>query len=933
MAYPADPLQLRVRIAPGNSVLTDPDTWTWVDISSRIRTPSGRPTVSIAYGATNAVSETLPSGAELVGENGDGFFGVRNPLGAYYGEFGKDTPLDIAVNPGSGWVTRFTGGLADVPRETAMGGRNSWVTLVAQGALARIAQRSEPLQGALARYVERSEDDDLLGFWALADPANSRRAAGSLIKRSDGTTYQTPPMGIGGTVQFGQSAPPSGVSALVDPSNGYLVTTFPVGVDAGEWRVQCLAQGTIGEVTTQTRIASWLTRGTIIRWDLVANDGVVAVHGYDGQGVQQINITVSTDADDGRLHLYWVDAYDNLGTLTVDLWIDGVTVGSDTLAAVTTSQPTYARIHPDAESLGLDVAGFGAWMPRPNALKADAILEAAFGHNREYADTRITRTAEEEGVRVSIGGTGLEQFAIPMGPQAPAPLLENWRIAEKTGRGILFDAPNGDVRYRVICNLQNQDVRLSLSHDARQTFDPLLPAEAGQMAVNDVTVRSTGGTTVNRVDQDNIDLHDRHSRTYDVNPASTYQLEQLASWNLVHGTWDEEWYDNIRMQLAHPAMVSKIDDWLAAEVGDRVQLPDLPLDIHPQGTDPDLMLRGWTENITRPRMWTVDMNCSPYGAYQVGVLGTDKLQVGRTVTGAGTRLAADVSSSATSMLFAAGINGGGRQAIPRFTTAAGNYPTLVNIGGELINITAMAAATTITFIAAGAAVHADNASVVPGLPAGMSAGNLMVLFAAARNTGIDAPPAGWSRISIPNVNFALMVKVHSGSESAPTVTFAAGAAGNSTSAQIAAFAGSFNIPGTVVRTRGRDNAAAQDIAYRGMRMPQEHSGSVVLWLGHKRDNWTSVASPGTEIGEPSTALGSNQGLVWSYQIQTTPVDIAAGSFVVTGGTSQTSASALVALRSNMQTATVQRSQNRIVKAHSAGAGVELANPIRLGVSI
>lgn len=932
MAYPADPLQLRVRIAPGNSVLTDPDTWTWVDISDRVRTPSGRPTVSIAHGATNAVAETLPSGAELVGENGDGFFGVRNPLGTYFGEFGKDTPLDIAVNPGSGWVTRFTGGLADVPRETSMGGRNSWVTLVAQGALARVAQRGEPLQGALVRYVERSEDDDLLGFWALADPVNSRRAAGSLIKRSNGTTYQTPPMTIGGSVQFGQAAPPSGVSALVNPSNGYLVTTFPVGADAGEWRVQCLARGDIGSVTTQTRIASWLTRGSIIRWDLVANDGVVAAHGYDAQAVQQINITVDADGDDGRLHLYWVDAYDNLGTLTVELWIDGEIVGTDTLAATTTSQPTYVRIHPDAESLALEVAGFGAWMPRPSSIKTDEILEAAFGHDREFADTRITRTAEEEGIRVSVGGSGLEQFVVPMGPQASVPLLENWRIAEKTGRGVLFDAPNGDIRYRVIPNLQNQDVRLSLSHDLRQTFDPLLPAEAGQMAVNDVTVRSTGGTTVNRVDQDNIDLHDRHSRTYDVNPASTYQLEQLASWNLVHGTWDEEWYDNIRMQLAHPAMVSKIDDWLAAEVGDRVQLPDLPLDIHPQGTDPDLMLRGWTEDITLPRMWTVDMACSPYGAYQVGVLGTDKLAAGKDAFGtAGTVLDEAVTDSATSFK----IRILDRRK-PRFTTDAGDYPTLMTLGGEIVNVTAMSSAT-IAFKAAGAAAHADNAAIVPGLPAGLAGGDLLLAIAAIRNTGaaigIPSTP-NWATL-INDGHFRVLYKRASASETAPTFTPTGGAAGDTVSAQLAAFTGAWPASGTggYLRDMHKVNTSQQSIPYKQLRVPAEHHGGLILWVGWKQDNWTSVASPGTEIGEPSSALGNNQGLVWAYQIQTTAADVPAGTFTVTGGVSAISKSAVILLRSPIQTATVQRSQNRIVKAHNVLTPIDLTTPIRLGISI
>lgn len=913
---------------------TDPVGWSWVDITDRIRTPSGRPTYSIAHGAAQSIRETLPSGAELIAENSDGFFGVRNPNGTYYGSLGKDTPLDIAINPGSGFVTRFTGGLLDIPRETGMGGRDSWVLLTAQSALGRLAQRGEPLASAMTRYITRSTDDGLLGYWSLEDAQDASRAAGALIRRSNGSLYQTPPMGIGGTVRFGQSAPPSGIASMADPSNGYLATTFPIGTDAGEWRVQIFARGDIGSVTTQTRIASWNTRGTIIRWDLVANDGVVAVHGYDSTTAQLINTTVNFDADDGRLHYYWVDAYDDLGTLTVELWIDGVLEGTDTLAATTTSQPAYARVHPDAESLALDVAGFGAWMPRPSSIKSDALLDMAFGMHEEYADARITRLGDEENVPVSIGGSGIEQLVVPMGPQAVATLLDNFRLAERTGRGVLFDAPDGNVRYRPITDLENQTVQLTLSHTSRQTFEPLQPAEASALAVNDVTTRNPDGTTAQRVNEASIDDHDRQSDTLDVNTATAGQLEQLASWYLTIGTWDEEWYDNVRLQLAHPAMTSKIAAYLDMEIGDRIQLTDLPLAIHPQGTNPDLILRGFVEEFTRPRLLTADLVCAPYGPYQVGVLGTDKLQVGRTLTGEpGARLAAAVSDSATSFQLASGATRYGN-AQPRFTTAAGDYPTLMTLGGEHVNVTAMAAPTTITFVATGVASHADNASVTPALPGGtLAAGDLMLMFAAARNTGISAVPAGWTRISIPEVDFALLAKVHTGSESAPTVNFADGGAGNTCSAQITSFRGSFSIPGTYVRANGRENASAQNIAYPAMRVPQEHSGCLILYMGQKLDDWTGVTSPGTEISEPSSTLGSDQGLVWAFQIQTTPTDIAAGSFTVTGGAAAQSAGAVVALRSNVQVATVTRAVNRVVKAHAAGTGIELVSPLRMGVSI
>jgi hypothetical protein len=922
MAFPNDPLAVRVRIAPGFSTASDPSGWTWVDISSYVRTPRDQPTYSIAHGKIGNVREAPPALATLVVENGGGEFGTRNPNGPWYGDLVENTPLDIALDAGAGYVTRFTGGLAGMPREWDSGGRNSWVMLTARGNLFRLTQRGRQFKSAFTRHMERNDWSELIGWWPMEDAADSTRAAGGLVMR-DGAQYQVPPMTLGGSARFGVTAPASGVSSLVDLSNGYLAANLPVGLDSNEWRINCNAIGDIGSITTQTRIASWITRGTVIRWDLVANDGVVAIHGYDTTAAQVINFTATFDADDGELHHYRVDAYDDLGTLTVELWIDDVFLGSDTLAATVTHQPTYIRAHPDAESFALAMNHLIVWSPRPTDAPTLLIPDATFGWAGEMDDARFSRTADEEGIPYNMSSFLL----VPMGPQSAGKVVDIWRECEKTGRAMLTDGLDGKIRYRSISDLQNQSAALTLSYTGRQVFGPFLPADDATWLANDVTARRLSGSSARAVDQVSIDARGAFEDTIDVNPFSDHALENLAGWYRRLGTVDADRYDNIRLQMAHPRMASKVAAWLATEPGDRLTISDLPLSVHPEGTDPDLMIRGWVEEVTLPRMWTVDLSCEPYEPYDVGVVGTDKLQVGRTATGAGARLASALTTSATSMSVAVGIQRYQKQAIPRFTTNGAHYPTLMKVGGEHVNVTAMAAATTITFVATGTAAHADDAAVVPGLPAGMQAGDLMIMFAAARNTGIPTAPAGWSSLSLPAVDFNVMVKVHSGSESAPTVTPASGGAGNTMSAQITAFRGAFSTPGTVVRAVGVENASAQNISYPAMRVPKEHTNCLIIWFGRKRDDWTGVTSPGTEISEPSSTLGSDQGLVWAFQIQTTPTDIAAGSFTVSGGAAATSDGAVIAFRSNVQVATVTRSANRIVKAHDAGASVELVAPI------
>jgi hypothetical protein len=96
----------------------------------------------------------------------------------------------------------------------------------------------------------------------------------------------------------------------------------------------------------------------------------------------------------------------------------------------------------------------------------------------------------------------------------------------------------------------------------------------------------------------------------------------------------------------------------------------------------------------------------------------------------------------------------------------------------------------------------------------------------------------------------------------------------------------------------------------------EPTWGLALYLGWRQSSWTSVATLAAataEIGDfPSTA-GSGAGLVWDYQLMASPVAVAQGAFVVTGGSSAISYGANAVLRSADY---VNRAVNTITPAMS-----------------
>jgi len=213
----------------------------------------------------------------------------------------------------------------------------------------------------------------------------------------------------------------------------------------------------------------------------------------------------------------------------------------------------------------------------------------------------------------------------------------------------------------------------------------------------------------------------------------------------------------------------------------------------------------------------------------------------------------------------------------------------------------------ISFVATTAASTGSSGSRGPmTLPVGTIAGDVVYILASTRNSGTGTPdlPAGW-QLLVDGSNARLFGRVYDGVWAMPTVTFTGGAANEDTITQAATFRNAAVSPTTSAKQL---NVAAQNIAYPA-------AGATVdgmLWLrtAWKQDDWTSVATlaGATEIGEATSTAGNDAGQVWDYLIQTTAADIAAGSFVVTGGAAAISRGMTVGFAHadylNEQTATV-----------------------------
>jgi hypothetical protein len=907
--FPVTELGLIVEAYLGADPTADPNTWPDpVDLSGRLI----RTSIGITRGRRPGQRSLSAGSCTFWLENTDGALTPLLATSEFYPDWDLGVPMRISAdNVGDvGMVAphvRFAGFAADITMVMVPGtaGVNvSAVRVTLGGTWRRISQGSVVKSPLLRSNLSRGAAVPI-AYWPCED--------------SDGAAYIASglPGGIpmtGATPVFASSNIPGSAGAL-DMSSGPGVLGLSAVVALPSSSGFQLEYSAYTEVTTDPSELLFISSGTLPLTTIAISETLA-----------------------GSPHHFTVRALQNGANVDFTTYRDGVFSSTTPVPGVLGTSLYIANANPNTAEI-VQIAHIVVYGYDDIGVSADRAA-AARGNPGEQAHLRILRVSREEGISCSCSAAQSNEC----GPQPTADVTTVLTDAEGVDHGLLFEDFTFGLGYRASSQRENLAASMTVDLSTYRTTsgtqaDVLAPVRNDQRIRNEWTIaRPNGNTNVTAIDEAHQAKRGRFNDSATVNVEDDTRILDEATWRLSEGTFDGLRYAQVPLDLgANPGTL--LATWITMDLGDRIDRTN-HLAEHPTETV-RLQIEGYSE-VLRPLGWDAQLNAEPYQPWAIGALagtsGDTNPVLGRLAGDELAAIRAALTSSGTSIAFDPNVY--------RWTTDADDFPLDVRLGGETVTVSSIAT-TAATFVAAGSMSSADNAAVTPAIYAGAAADDWILVLARIRaaSNGVIDTPLGYTRIRIPGVSASaemqLFVKVHSGTESAPTITPTGGAAGDTVSAVTF---GLRNMPialddlnDAVVDASALTNTAAQNVAFPGSLVRRSGAyidGCVVLLLAGKDDAWTSVAAVVgmTEAVDSATTTGNDQSLAVDYVIQTAATHVSPGSFTVTGGISAVSNGFVVAFAAGFQTMTASaRSVNGVVKAQTARTLIEVDDPLILGL--
>lgn len=693
VTFPATPLGFRVELGLGVDLASNPGGWGWEDITEFV--DFSEP-IRITAGGANGAARPGPSTGTLKLKNGDRRFSRRNPEGPYYGLLTKNTPIQILVNPGSGWELRAGNFVPSWSPERGLIPDARRVPIKSQGVSYRLTQGSSAAASLLRL-------DNLAGsaleYWTLEDGAGSNLAASAV----GGI-----PMSVQGDVDFAADSSVLGSGPLpIIRVTGRLLGTVPEATSSF-WRMPFVVR-VPAPPAAPVVLAEWTTTGTLTVWQIVCDPvgTSLKVRGYTGDGALVVDGEAGGDWSVPGTPT-WGDAVQVVLSLTqdgadVDWRFSVGSSDSGTVSGQTIGRVAALKVAPHADVEDVTV---GHFLVQTQEVAGNPALELD-GRDGERAVVRLARVCAAAGIPLSLEGVPADtaRNGPPMGPQETGPPTTILRDCERADQGLLFDYGFG-FRYQSRASRYNAVPALHLDY-LTEMFD-VQPVDDVVLFRNDRTSSRPDGSSARAFDAESIAEHGQYDDESSVRVQSDDQLPGDASWRLHLGLVDELRIPRMTLHLARTPQV--ILSWASAGVGARLVATNRPDDID---DDIDQFVEGYTEVLGR-RTWDVVANCGPARPFEVFEIGHPRL--GR-IDAAGSTLAVDIDEVGTAWLVST-------IGLP-WVTGAPYLPMDIGIGGEQMTVTAVAGASspqtfTVTRSVngvvkahfAGAQVHIWNGGVV-----------------------------------------------------------------------------------------------------------------------------------------------------------------------------------------------------------------------------
>lgn len=663
---------------------------------------------------------------------GPGWVGVRSGLAV--GNT-NTKPVTIRNNTFTVTVPRFAGETSKIVPKSTVDHKNWWSEVECAAVRRRLNKGEKPLDTALRRYITRGESPvSLADYWPLDDEATAATRTSNLLAGLPVKFLRGPSSGLG-AINYGVDtkllATPKGAELTTDARLRFDVTPGDFNTTDGysfTW-LQRVGPGSVGWVILDTS-----THQIFIDF----NAGVFTIRRSSKSIVEIITLmtvnldtSIAQEGTDNEWHMIGYGHRVSGGTVTYDFAIDDYLV--QTSATSTMGLPNWIAVLADAEpnsTMGIaHVVALQRSLFNATGLPGfpySILREIYLGRAHEHAGTRFNRLCLEEGITTAFVGDPVDTPA--MGPQRPLPVMSLLGECIEVDQGSGID-PRGaaGLGMRTHRATVAQDPAVTLQYIG-QVAHELAAATDDQGILNDVTAKRPEGAEY-RVQQltgpknvadpgTNPQAAGRVDTSVNVNVQADVNLPDQATWRVHMGTTDAPRYPTVTVDLA----AEDIDgdhDLLAAILGigldDRIDITGAA--VRRIFNDIRLCVRGYTETIDTAYQHRIMFNCSPFEPLNVGVYG----DAGSRRDTAETSLQGALTSSATS--FTVNVTKG-----QPWTTAAGQFPMDINIRGEQVRISAIAAPSSSTPPLTQVFTVAAGGRAVNGVPKDHPAGAAVTVF-------------------------------------------------------------------------------------------------------------------------------------------------------------------------------------------------------------
>lgn len=569
----------------------------------------------------------------------------------------------------------WSGNVPEFPPRWDKSGNDSTAPLAAAGPLRRLNQANLGVQSPLARQLPQYGPT---GYWPFEDAAGSTSGASALPGGN--------PAVVTGDVSFAgdsDSLPGASTMAKLGSTTGMRVAATGKGstgvgfAGLAFFKLDALPAG-------DNTLIEWHETGTVRTWQVIGNGTGMWLKGFaaDGSTLVSTVTTVWVEGSPTKTFSVQLETAQSGGNVSYSLLLNVVGSSSFWVMAngVVTGTAGRGVSWSFLGGVGTYNMSFGHIWLGPNTLPyVDfGFLAVSSGFAGEDATDRLARLFTEQGLALSlVAGAGE-----PMGPQKPGAFLDLVKEIAATDRGVLYEDAS-TLGYLPRVARYNRPPVLTLDWAAGGLAEAPEPIDDDQRLRNVWTVTRVGGSAATAQDDDSIDRHGAIPGQLDVNNASDERLPNIAEWMTAVGSVDELRWPSIKIDLiAHPEYIPYV---LTMRQGDVVQLIN-PKDEQVGNPDIYLIVEGINHEAGR-YAWTVELICSP-GKPWVSIGVYDDATTRRD--SASTTLKADRDSTQVSWTITTA------NAAELWTTAAGDLPIDLEVGGEKVTATAIGAASLVS---------------------------------------------------------------------------------------------------------------------------------------------------------------------------------------------------------------------------------------------